>query len=95
MPLYAYRGIDTPDSADKRPGAREDHLAKLRSADAAGRIRFAGPLLDEAGRPRGSLVVFEAGDFAAARAFAESDPYLAAGVFERVEVWETKAVFPA
>ena len=95
MPLYVYRGIDTPDSADKRPGARQRHLDHIAAADADGRIRFAGPLLDESGAACGSVIVFEAETFAGARQFAEADPYLALGVFERVEVFETKTVFPS
>ena len=31
---------------------------------------------------------------AAARAWAEADPYLVEGVFERLEVFETAAIFP-
>jgi uncharacterized protein YciI len=40
------------------------------------------------------VVVFEADDLEAARALAESDPYVKAGVFERLEVRETRVVFP-
>jgi uncharacterized protein YciI len=39
--------------------------------------------------------VFDAVDYAEARRIAESDPYLEQGVFERVDVFETRQVFPA
>ena len=94
MPLFTYRGIDGPRGLELRKTKRELHLAHLGAAADAGRVRFAGPLVDAEGQPCGSLVVFEADDLASARAFAESDPYLTEGVFERVEVHETKAVLP-
>jgi uncharacterized protein YciI len=34
----------------------------------------------------GSMLIIEAADLAAARAFAAADPYQAAGVFESVDV---------
>jgi len=56
---------------------------------------YAGPLLDDAGSPCGSVVVFEAEDLASARRFAAGDPYVVEGVFERWEVLETRRVFPS
>ncbi len=94
MALFTYRGSDGPRGLELRPSVRERHLAHLQGLADAGRIRFAGPLIDAEGRPCGSLIVFEAEDLASARALAEGDPYLTEGVFERVEVHETKAVLP-
>jgi uncharacterized protein len=94
MPIFVYIGHDRPDASELRQRQRPDHLEKIAALDAAGRIRFAGPLRDEHGDPRGSLIIFEADDLAAAQAVAQSDPYVQAGVFERIEVWETLTVFP-
>ena len=94
MPLFVYQGTDGPRRLELRQSVRERHLAHLAGLAAAGKIRFAGPLLDAADRPCGSLVVFEAADLAAARAVAEGDPYLLEGVFEKVEVRATRAVLP-
>jgi hypothetical protein len=94
MPLFTYRGHDGPGALELRKTVRERHLAHLKPLADAGRVRFAGPLLDESGAPCGSLVVFEANDLAGARALAESDPYRLEGVFERVEVHETRGVLP-
>ena len=60
----------------------------------AGRVRFAGPLRDERGDPRGSVLVFEAPDRGAARAHAAADPYVTAAVFEGFELFETLQVLP-
>ena len=91
MPLFCYVGYDGPDGLEKRPEARPKHLAHAEKLAA----RFVGPLLDDASSPCGSLCVFEADDFETARRIANADPYLELGVFERVEVFETKQVFPA
>jgi uncharacterized protein YciI len=95
VPIFAIIGWDGPRGAELRPLHRPAHLARLEPLARAGRLRHAGPLLDAAGRPRGSLIVAELDDLAAARALAAGDPYVTAGVFERHEVWETRTVLPA
>lgn len=92
MPLFALVGRDGPGAPALRAAHRPAHLAHLRPLAAAGRIRFAGPLLDAAGAPCGSLVVFEADDLAAARSLAARDPYVVHGVFGSHEVLGTKDV---
>ena len=94
MGTYVYIGRDGPRGLDLRKTVREHHLAELEKLDAAGRIHFAGPLRDESGSPCGSVVVIEAEDLAAARAIANADPYVAEGVFEHVDVYESLVVFP-
>jgi uncharacterized protein YciI len=94
VPLFALIGHDGPRGAELRKLHRPAHLENLEPLDAAGRVVHAGPLLDDAGRPRGSVIVFEAESLEAARAFAASDPYVVRGIFERHEVHETRAVFP-
>ncbi len=95
MPLFVYRGRDSERGLELRKLHREKHLAHLSGLDKAGRIRFAGPLLDAQQNPCGSLVVLEAESLEAAREIAENDPYLLEGIFEAVEVHETKTVFPS
>ena len=94
MPLFAFIGHDGARGAELRKRHRPAHLANLEPLAAAGRVVHAGPLLDEAGQPRGSVIVFEAEDLGAARAFAANDPYVVEGIFERHEVYETRVVFP-
>lgn len=95
MPLYTYRGRDSDRGLELRKTCREQHLAHLSGLDEAGKIVFAGPLIDAEGQPCGSLIVLEAESLEAARAIAEGDPYLTEGVFAEVEVLETKRVFPS
>ena len=95
MPCYALIGHDAPGSLELRKQHRDAHLANLRALDEAGRMRHAGPLLDDSGAPCGSVVIFEAESLQAAQAFAAADAYVTAGIFERYEVRETRIVFPA
>lgn len=95
MALFVLIGRDGARGLELRARHRAAHLANLRPLAEAGRIVYAGPLLDDAGSPCGSVVVFEAEDLASARRFAASDPYVVEGVFERWEVLETRRVFPS
>jgi hypothetical protein len=95
MPVYAMLGRDGPRGVELRKQHRPAHLENLQPLEDAGRIRFAGPLVDPDGLPFGSVVVFDAPSLEDARAFAASDPYVHNGVFIHYEVHETKVVFPA
>jgi uncharacterized protein YciI len=88
--LFVLIGWDTPDSKEKRPIARPDHLAHWTPWDEAGKIVIAGPLTDFAG----SLFIVDCESEEEARKQMESDPYIAAGVFKKVECHPFKKVFP-
>jgi uncharacterized protein len=84
MPHFALHCVDKPNSLDLRVATRPQHVEYLQGqADA---VRLAGPYLDDDGDMCGSLLIIDAPDLAAARAFAAADPYAKAGLFERVEV---------
>ena len=99
--LYAILSEDVPDSAPLRAKARPAHLARLEDLLDEGRLVLAGPhpAIDSndpgpAGMT-GSLVVAEFGSLEAARAWADADPFVEAGVYARVVVKPFKKVFPA
>ncbi len=98
--LYMIYGEDVPGSLEKRLATRPAHLERLQSMQAAGRIILGGPLpaidaLDPGPAGfAGSLIVAEFESLDAARAWAEADPYVAAGVYARVVVHPFKQVFP-
>jgi uncharacterized protein YciI len=101
MMLYAIIGEDRAGTLDKRMAARPDHLARLQALQAEGRLVLAGPCpaIDSpdpgpAGFS-GSLIVAEFASLAAAQAWADADPYVAAGVYEKVSVKPFKKVLPA
>lgn len=92
MPSFAIIAIDAPGTAPLRAETRPRHLDHLRGIGE--RMISAGPLLDEAGVPIGSLVIATFDDLAAARAFAEADPYAQAGLFAEVRVNAWRQVLP-
>lgn len=97
--LYAIISEDHPGTLDKRLAARPDHLARLQALRDNGRLTLAGPhpAVDsdnpaEAGFT-GSLVVAEFNSLEDAQHWADTDPYLTAGVYARVTVKPFKRVF--
>jgi hypothetical protein len=83
--LYALICTDKPNSSAVRAEARPKHLAYIDAKKAA--VKVAGPFTSEDGATMlGSLIIIEAADMAAARAFAANDPYALAGLFSTVEI---------
>jgi uncharacterized protein len=82
--LFAIICTDKPRSLALRQKNRPDHVAFLEGLGS--KLKAAGPFLDEAGDPNGSLVVMEADSRADAQAAAALDPYAKAGLFAHVEV---------
>jgi uncharacterized protein len=82
--LFALLCDDKPGALALRKETRPAHLDYLASLGDA--LAFAGPFLNEAGEPVGSMVVVEAESEEAARALAAADPYAKAGLFATVTV---------
>jgi uncharacterized protein YciI len=98
--LYSIVGIDVDNSLPLRKSVRTEHLARLEVLQKEGRLVIAGPhpAIDsndpgDAGFT-GSLIVAEFDDLDAAKAWADADPYIAAGVYASVAVKPFKQVFP-
>lgn len=98
--LYAIISEDVKDSLERRMAARPDHLARLERLRDEGRLVLAGPspAIDsptpgDAGFS-GSLVVAEFDDLQTAQAWADTDPYMIAGVYTKVTVKPFKKVLP-
>ena len=97
---YVIEGHDGDDVLPARLAARPAHLARLQALADAGRLLVAGPCpAIDAVDPgpagfSGSVVIAAFDDLAAARAWADADPYAAAGVYLRVDVRPFKPVLP-
>lgn len=97
---YAIEGYDGDDVLERRRLARPQHLARLEALRDAGRLLLAGPCpAIDAEDPgvagfSGSLVVAEFPSLDVARAWAQADPYVEAGVYERIEVRPFRRVLP-
>jgi hypothetical protein len=94
MGLFVLIGRDGVRGAQLRKRHRGAHLANLRPLADAGRVVYAGPLLDDAEQPCGSVIVFEAESLDAAHRIAASDPYVVHGVFESHDVFGSRQIFP-
>ncbi len=99
--LYMIHGEDRAGSLEQRLAVRPAHLDRLQALQAAGRLVLAGPCpaIDSpdpgpAGFS-GSLIVAEFDSLSAAQAWANADPYVAAGVYAKVNVRPFKKVLPA
>ena len=98
--LYAIIASDVANSLEKRLAARPAHIERLQQLKAEGRVVLVGPhpAIDsndpgEAGFS-GSLIVAEFESLAAAQTWADADPYIAAGVYDKVVVKPFKQVLP-
>jgi uncharacterized protein YciI len=85
---YSFVCRDNPNSLNARLDARPDHLARLKQLQSEGRLLVAGPNpAADTSQPgdagfSGSIIIAEFPDLA----WADLDPYIAAGVYESVTV---------
>ncbi|RXR07213.1 YciI family protein [Pseudoxanthomonas composti] len=97
---YAIEGHDGADVLALRAAARPAHLQRLQALAEAGRLLLAGPCpavdAEDPGPAgySGSIVIAEFESLEAARSWAEADPYVAAGVYARVDVRPFRKVLP-
>lgn len=97
---YSIVGDDTEDSLERRAGARDAHLARLRELVDDGRLLVAGPNpVADAEDPgpagfSGSVIIAEFDSLEDAQNWADADPYIEAGVYARVTVKPFRRVLP-
>ena len=97
--LYIIYAEDNADSLEKRTSVRPAHLARMQLLQDEGRLIVAGPMpAVDSNDPgvagfTGSAIIAEFSSQEAAQAWAEADPYIAAGVYKNVAVKPFKRVF--
>ena len=98
--LYAIISEDKDNSLAGRQQARPAHVQRLQALKDEGRLLLAGPhpAIDspdpgDAGFS-GSLIVAEFDSLEKATAWADDDPYITAGVYEKVTVKPFNKVLP-
>lgn len=96
---YVIFSQDVENSLEKRMSVRPAHLERLQALQDEGRLLTAGPLpaIDsenpgEAGFT-GSTVIADFNSIEEAKAWADADPYVAAGVYANVIIKPFKKVF--
>jgi len=99
--FYLIYSEDVENSLALRLQVREQHLARLRDLQSDDRLLVAGPCpaIDdenpgEAGFT-GSLIIAKFDSLVDAKAWADNDPYIDAGVYKKVTVKPYKKVLPA
>ncbi|GAA0818955.1 YciI family protein [Colwellia sp. D2M02] len=99
--FYLIYSEDVKNSLPLRLSVREQHLARLSALQSQGKLLIAGPCpaidSEDPGSAgfTGSLIVAEFDNLQAAQIWADEDPYIAAGVYEKVTVKPYKKVLPA
>jgi uncharacterized protein YciI len=88
--LFVITAQDKPGGGALRATTRSAHFDYVR---ATGTVKLGGPFLGPDGAMVGSLIIFEAQDLDAAKAWAANDPYAKAGLFAEVELRPWKATF--
>ena len=83
--LIGHDGEDA-DAATRREAARAPHLASIHRNASAGRLVMSGPRLRPDGSTAGSLQFFEVPTQADMDTYLEEEPFVAKGVWTRVEV---------
>ncbi len=97
---YVIYSKDREDSLAARMETRPAHLERVNALLDEGRLLLAGPMpaidaLDPGPAGfLGSLIVAEFDSLEEARAWADADPYVKAGVYQSVEVSPFKLVMP-
>ena len=98
--LYAIIAEDVPNSLEKRMNARPAHLTRLTELQNQGRLLLAGPFpaIDSVDPGpagfSGSLIVAEFSDLAAAKIWAEADPFVTSGAHANVVVKPFRKTLP-
>lgn len=98
--LYSIFAYDVPNSLPLREQARPAHVARLKELHFGNRLVLAGPnpAIDSvepgAAGFTGSLIVADFKSLEQAQEWANADPYIAAGVYAKVEVKPFKQVLP-
>lgn len=93
MPLFVIHCIDKPNSLQLRLDTRAQHLDHVQALGDG--LVAAGPYLAPDGSPKGSMIIIDVPDQAAAESFASEDPYNKAGLFSTVTVTAWRKVLPA
>ena len=97
---FAIMAEDTVDSLAKRISARPEHLVRIQALQDAGRLLVAGPFpAIDSNDPgpagfTGSLIVAEFETLLDAKAWANSDPFVIAGVYQHVIVKPFRKTLP-
>ena len=81
---FLVKAYDGPGMLEKRMEVRPRHLEGMKALGK--QIICAGGLLDDEGKMKGSALVLEMADRAALDHYLNNEPYVAEGVWQKIEV---------
>lgn len=88
MAYFIVYGMDQSGMAEKREQTRSAHREYIREPQLGCRCVLGGPLLDETGDGMvGTTLVVEGPDLQSVRQFIADDPYVVAGLFQRLDIF--------
>ena len=83
--LLAYDGTD-PEALPRRLKVRDEHLRRISGLKKDGEFLFGGAILDEDGKMRGSMIVYDYPDRKALDEMLKNEPYFTDGVWKKIEI---------
>ena len=83
--LIAYDGTDEG-ALERRMKVREEHLAKVKVLKNNGKVLYGGAILDDAGTMTGSVMVYEVESRKELDELHKGEPYITAGVWQKIEI---------
>jgi len=83
---YLVIARDSEGAQERRAALREAHLALAIRLKASGNLLYGVAMLDEAGRPNGSMEVVEFGSRAGLDNWLKEEPFVTGKVWAKVEV---------
>ena len=91
MKTYLVTCIDKKNSLKKRLANRDLHLEYLKKLKS--RLILAGPILNKADKPKGSVLILKFQNRVELNNFLKNDPYAKVGLFETIKIEIFKRVF--
>lgn len=83
--LIAYDGTG-PGAEALRARVRPLHLEKISVLKKRGEFLFGGAILNDAGKMKGSMIVYEVPDRATLEERLKDEPYINEGVWQKIEI---------
>ena len=83
--LLAYDGTD-PEALPRRLKVRDEHLRRISGLKKNGEFLFGGAILDEEGKMKGSMIVYDYPDRQAIDEMLKNEPYFTEGVWKKIEI---------
>lgn len=83
--VIGYDGTDA-EALERRLKVREEHLAKIGELKKRGECLVGGAILDDNGKMKGSMLVYELPDREALEERLKDEPYFTKGIWQKVEI---------